>query len=194
MGTPFSRGPPTASTECCASRNRRESTARSTWQAAWIIPPFAEAHNHNIDGAVEARSLAAIRKYVADGVFYVKIQGNYPLTDEQRRRLPINRPGAPDVAFAQAFITATGGHPTVLHEEILLRQGYYPGIAKEGLRDTGLFHASIPSVNSRPSGPASLRSVRTSSRRTCGTRTNSSGDGMIRRSPDARPSIPGYCA
>ena len=43
----------------------------------WVIPPFAEAHNHNIDGAVEERSLGAIRKYVADGVFYVKIQGNY---------------------------------------------------------------------------------------------------------------------
>ena len=105
----------------------------------WVVPPFAEAHNHNIDGVVEARSLAAIRKYVADGVFYVKIQGNYALTDEQRRRLPINRPGAPDVAFAQAFITATGGHPTLLHDEILLRQGYYPGIAKEGLRDRVYF-------------------------------------------------------
>ena len=101
----------------------------------WVVPPFAEAHNHNIDGAVEARSLAAIRKYVADGVFYVKIQGNYPLTDQQRAGLPINRPGAPDVAFAQAFITATGGHPAVLHEEILLRQGYYPGLTKEELRD-----------------------------------------------------------
>ncbi|HEU4694438.1 MAG TPA: hypothetical protein VFS23_38985, partial [Vicinamibacterales bacterium] len=105
----------------------------------WVVPPFAEAHNHNIDGAVEARSLAAIRKYVADGVFYVKIQGNYALTDEQRTRLPINRPGAPDVAFAQAFITATGGHPTLLHEEILLRQGYYPGLTKEGLRDKVYF-------------------------------------------------------
>jgi imidazolonepropionase-like amidohydrolase len=102
---------------------------------AWVVPPFAEAHNHNIDGAVEERSLAAIRKYVADGVLYVKIQGNYPLSDQQRGRLPINRPGAPDVAFAQAFITATGGHPSVLHEEILLPQGYYPGIAKEELRD-----------------------------------------------------------
>jgi imidazolonepropionase-like amidohydrolase len=102
---------------------------------AWVVPPFAEAHNHNIDGAVEERSLAAIRKYVADGVLYVKIQGNYPLNDQQRGRLPINRPGAPDVSFAQAFITATGGHPSVLHEEILLPQGYYPGIAKEELRD-----------------------------------------------------------
>jgi hypothetical protein len=101
----------------------------------WIVPPFGEAHNHNIDGAVEERSRAAIRKYVADGVLYVKIQGNYPLTDQQRGALPINRPGAPDVAFAQAFITATGGHPSFLHEQILLPQGYYPGIATGALRD-----------------------------------------------------------
>jgi hypothetical protein len=106
---------------------------------AWVVPPFGEAHNHNIDGAVEERSLAAIRKYAADGVFYVKIQGNYALADEQRARLPINRPGAPDVAFAQAFITATGGHPTALHEEILLRQGYYPGLTREGLRERVYF-------------------------------------------------------
>jgi imidazolonepropionase-like amidohydrolase len=105
----------------------------------WVIPPFAEAHNHNIDGAVEARSLAAIRKYVADGVFYIKIQGNYPLSDQQRGQLPINRPGAPDVAFAQTFITATGGHPSFLHEEILLGQGYYPGLTKEDLRDKVYF-------------------------------------------------------
>src|SRR5262245_34690395 len=57
--------------------------------STWVVPPFAEAHNHNIDGAVEERSLGAIRKYVADGVFYVKIQGNYPLSEEQRGRLPI---------------------------------------------------------------------------------------------------------
>ena len=105
----------------------------------WIVPPFGEAHNHNIDGAVEERSLAAIRKYAADGVFYVKIQGNYALTDEQRTRLPINRAGTPDVAFAQAFITATGGHPTVLHDEILLRQGYYPGVTRDELRDRVYF-------------------------------------------------------
>ncbi len=41
----------------------------------WIVPPFGEAHNHNIDGAVEERSRQALRRYVADGVFYVKIQG-----------------------------------------------------------------------------------------------------------------------
>jgi hypothetical protein len=105
----------------------------------WVVPPFGEAHNHNIDGAVEARSVAAIGKYVADGVFYVKIQGNYPLSDEQRARLPINRPGAPDVAFAQTFLTATGGHPILLHEQILLPRGYYPAMTREDLRDRVYF-------------------------------------------------------
>lgn len=46
---------------------------------AYCVPPFAEAHNHNIDGAVEERSRRAIEKYLADGVFYVKIQGNFPI-------------------------------------------------------------------------------------------------------------------
>ena len=29
---------------------------------AWVVAPFAEAHNHNIDGAVEARALASLRQ------------------------------------------------------------------------------------------------------------------------------------
>ena len=160
---------------------------------AWIVPPFAEAHNHNIDGAVEERSLAAIRKYVADGVFYVKIQGNYPLTDEQRRRLPINRPGAPDVAFAQAFITATGGHPTVLHEEILLPQGYYPGLAKERLREKVYF--TLDTERELEAKWPRILALRPDFIKTnlC-TRTNSIEDEVIPRSPDARASIPRYCA
>jgi hypothetical protein len=100
---------------------------------SWIVPPFAEAHNHNIDGVIEERSRRAIQKYLADGVFYVKIQGNFPLTDELRNRLPMNRPDGPDVALAQTFLTATGGHPIRLHEDILMPQGYYPGFSKERL-------------------------------------------------------------
>ena len=110
---------------------------------SWVVPPFAEAHNHNITGwehdAVEERNRKVISKYVADGVFYVKIQGSFPLTDALRRRLPINRPGTPDVAFAQTFLTATGGHPIALHEQLLLPRGYYPGLAKAALDDQVYF-------------------------------------------------------
>ena len=48
----------------------------------YIVPPFGESHNHNIGTGVEDRDRRAIRKYLADGVFYVKIQGNLPLTEE----------------------------------------------------------------------------------------------------------------
>ena len=110
---------------------------------SWVVPPFGEAHNHNITGwehdAVEERNRNAISKYVADGVFYVKIQGSFPLSDALRRRLPINRPGTPDVAFAQTFLTATGGHPIALHEQLLLPRGYYPGLAKAALADQAYF-------------------------------------------------------
>jgi hypothetical protein len=102
----------------------------------WVVPPFGEAHNHNIDGAVEERSRRAIDRYLADGVFYVKIQGNFPVTEELARRLRLNTPGGPDVAFAQAFLTSSGGHPIQLHEAVLLPQGYYPGFTRERLADS----------------------------------------------------------
>lgn len=102
----------------------------------WVVPPFGEAHNHNVDGVVEVRSRQALARYLADGVFYVKIQGNFPVGEEMRRRLPLNRPDGPDVALAQAFLTASGGHPIQLHETVLLPQGYYPGFTRERLRDS----------------------------------------------------------
>lgn len=102
----------------------------------WIVPPFGEAHNHNIDGVVEERSRRAIARYLADGVFYVKIQGNFPVSEALKRRLGVNSPTGPDVLFAQAFLTSSGGHPIQLHEQILLAQGYYPGFTRERLEDS----------------------------------------------------------
>ena len=102
----------------------------------WVVPPFGEAHNHNVDGAVEGRTRAALARYVSDGVFYVQIQGNFPVNEPLRRRLPMNRSDGPDVALAQAFVTASGGHPIQLHESVLLPQGYYPGFTRERLRDS----------------------------------------------------------
>lgn len=102
----------------------------------WVVPPLGEAHNHNVDGVVEERTRAALARYVANGVFYVRIQGNFPVGDSLRRRLPMNRPDGPDVALAQAFVTASARHPIQLHETVLLPQGYYPGFTRERLRDS----------------------------------------------------------
>ena len=106
---------------------------------AWIVPPFGEAHNHNIGTGVEERDKRAIQKYLADGVFYVRIQGNLPLTDEMKQRLSINRQNSLDVALAQGSLIATGGHPVGLVERILLPQGYFPGFTKETLKDYRYF-------------------------------------------------------
>ena len=106
---------------------------------AWIVPPFGEAHNHNIGTGVEEEEKKRIQKYLADGVFYVKIQGNLPLTDERKRHLSLNRPDSVDVVLAGGSLTATGGHPILLVEKILLPQGQYPGYTKETLKDHRYF-------------------------------------------------------
>ena len=100
----------------------------------WIVPPFGEAHNHNLGTGIEERDKEAIRKYLTDGVFYVKIQGNLPLKDQSKRELSVNRPESIDVVFAQGSITSAGGHPITLVER-LLSQGFYPGQTKQSLKD-----------------------------------------------------------
>src|SRR5205823_5972877 len=75
---------------------------------SWIVPPFGEAHNHNIGVGVEELDRKAIAKYQADGVFYVKIQGNLPLSDKAKQSLGIGAPYGVDAVFAQGSITASG--------------------------------------------------------------------------------------
>jgi imidazolonepropionase-like amidohydrolase len=104
----------------------------------WIVPPFGEAHNHNIGTGVEEWDKKAIQAYLADGVFYVKIQGNLPLTDDMKHRLSINQRDSVDVVLAQGSLTASGGHPIRLVESLLGR-GYYPGYTKETLKDHRYF-------------------------------------------------------
>jgi imidazolonepropionase-like amidohydrolase len=104
----------------------------------WIVPPFGEAHNHNIGTGIQNRDTEAVRKYLTDGVFYVKIQGNLPLTDAMKHRLSINRPDSIEVIFAQGSLTSAGGHPITLVERLLL-QGYYPGHTRESLKDYRYF-------------------------------------------------------
>ena len=78
-------------------------------QGQHVVPPFGEAHNHNIDpqGAV-AKVLAG---YLRAGVFYVQNPNNLP---GARAGLAgrINHPGTVDVAFANGGLTSPGGHPT----------------------------------------------------------------------------------
>ncbi|WP_412068697.1 amidohydrolase family protein [Rubrivirga sp. IMCC43871] len=90
----------------------------------YVIPPFAEAHNHNLDTdyGLEER----IRQYLNDGVFYAKMQSSIKRRIEPNRHL-FNHPRTIDVAFAHAPLTATGGHPIALRERFF-EMGRFDGL------------------------------------------------------------------
>ncbi|TGE14095.1 amidohydrolase family protein [Hymenobacter elongatus] len=79
----------------------------------WVVPPFAEAHNHMLDGTAGLPEM--IRKYLADGVYYVQVLTNSRSGAEQARPF-LNRPQSVDVAYAHGGLTSTLGHPFMAYE------------------------------------------------------------------------------
>lgn len=80
---------------------------------AYIVPPFADAHNHNVEFYGDARARAVVAKYLAAGVFY----DQNPLTLERARAGMaglVNVPTGVDVIWAVGGLTGNGGHPTGL--------------------------------------------------------------------------------
>jgi hypothetical protein len=102
---------------------------------AHVIPPLCEAHNHNLGSDFENEE--KIDRYLAVGVFYVKILSNLPRETGVVRHT-YNHPGSVDVAFANGGITGSGGHPIKLREQLLAR-GVYEGFTRETLRDHAYF-------------------------------------------------------
>ncbi|MEO0901932.1 MAG: hypothetical protein AAFY00_07870, partial [Bacteroidota bacterium] len=90
----------------------------------YVIPPFAEAHNHNLESDYELEK--RIKKYMDNGVFYVK-----HLSSIKKRIDPLmhhyNKPTGLDVSLAHAPLTATGGHPIALRKRFL-EYGRFEGI------------------------------------------------------------------
>jgi|ERR1700728_369957 len=78
----------------------------------YVTPAFGEAHNHNIPSA---DTQATLRTYLAQGIFYVMIQGNVPQARQQLGDR-INHDGSVDVIFANGVFTSPGGHPSGLVE------------------------------------------------------------------------------
>jgi hypothetical protein len=77
----------------------------------YVVPPFGEAHNHNIEHS--SRIMHTIGQYLRDGVFYVKNPNNLPRT-RQPLAGTINVPASIDVVFANGGLTAADGHPIPL--------------------------------------------------------------------------------
>lgn len=74
----------------------------------YVVPPFGEAHNHNIEAS--RRLDALIARYLRDGVFYVE---NPNVLPRSRTAIAgkVNVPTSVDVIFANGGLTARNGHP-----------------------------------------------------------------------------------
>ncbi len=106
---------------------------------AFIVPPFADAHNHGIGTGVAARDQSMVAAYLRAGVFYAQSMGNLPIDAADKERLGIGAPGGLDATFAQGSITGPGGHPMGLIRNVLLPQGFFPGQSLETLEGVRFF-------------------------------------------------------
>lgn len=89
-------------------------------RGGFVIPPGAEAHNHNLERPWEFEDV--VSSYIEAGVFYVKIQSDIgSLASKIMARL--NQPTAVDAIFAHACLTGLRGHPSTLYNKHL-RPGY----------------------------------------------------------------------
>lgn len=87
---------------------------RISAEGRYVVPPYADAHNHNMQNAWGAGRMVA--EALKQGVFYsAQLCANGP--DVAPFRPLLNQPTTPDVLFATACISATDGHPLglILH-------------------------------------------------------------------------------
>jgi cytosine/adenosine deaminase-related metal-dependent hydrolase len=97
---------------------------------AYVVPPFGEAHNHNIDAPQMARMVSD--QYLANGVFYVKNPNSRSAFTAQTRAL-MNRQDTVDATFSMGGLTGEGGHPIRLYGFLSRFTGKeQPGEAFEG--------------------------------------------------------------
>jgi hypothetical protein len=86
----------------------------------YLIPPLAEAHNHNVESS--PRLDEVIGNYLRDGIFYVK-NPCIPVASRRAMAHRVNTASSIDVSFANGGITASGGHPVALARRNLDRGG-----------------------------------------------------------------------
>ena len=91
----------------------------------YVVPPFAEAHNHNVEGPWNVQAVA--QRYLQDGVFYVK-NPNDVRDFAQQIKHAVNVPTSIDATFAHAGLTGRGGHPVALYEDVLRVGRYEPAV------------------------------------------------------------------
>jgi hypothetical protein len=88
----------------------------------YVVPPFGEAHNHNLDWSSDERFARVNRMYLEAGIFYVK-NPNSLLRSKQPTAARINLPTSVDGVLSNGGLTGSGGHPI---EIVTPQRGFKP--------------------------------------------------------------------
>lgn len=132
-GTRFVARPLYVTADGLFSRSR-PAGAEIDLAGGYVIPPFGEGHNHNID------SDRAIDRYLETGIFYVSNPNTLP---SAHSRLPsrLNSQTGIDVQLAGGGLTGRGGHPFFVVQRNIDRK-----VWTEAEGDGNFYHA-IDSVD-----------------------------------------------
>ncbi|HSE32681.1 MAG TPA: amidohydrolase family protein [Pyrinomonadaceae bacterium] len=88
----------------------------------YVVPPFGEAHNHNLDWSSDERFARVNRMYLEAGIFYVK-NPNSLLRSKQPTSARINLRNSVDGVLSNGGLTGSGGHPI---EIVTPQRGFKP--------------------------------------------------------------------
>jgi hypothetical protein len=88
----------------------------------YVVPPFGEAHNHNLDWSSPEQFARLQRMYLEAGVFYIKNPNSLPRS-RQALAGKINLPSSVDGVLSNGGLTASGGHPI---EIVIPQRGFKP--------------------------------------------------------------------
>lgn len=88
----------------------------------FVVPPFGEAHNHNLDWSSDERFARVNKMYLDAGIYYVK-NPNSLLRSKEPTSKRINLPTSVDGILSNGGLTGSGGHPI---EIVTPQRGFKP--------------------------------------------------------------------
>lgn len=97
----------------------------------WVVPPYGDAHTHNLDGAWGLDRIEAA--YINEGTFYVQVLGDPPTQARPAQRV-LQQHGVIDARYAHSCLTSEMGHPFAVYEPLAMGiygyQNYVKNIAR----------------------------------------------------------------
>ena len=104
-------------------------------QNQFVIPPFADAHNHVLADGMDYQD--QIQIHLRQGIFYVKNPNNTRRFTAPLRAF-VNQPASIDVIYSNGGLTASGGHPIQIYDAIA-QSGHFPGLTKADMKNEAYF-------------------------------------------------------